>query len=317
MDIVVGLPGRHTRSWDIRIRPVPANANLIDLRQALSSKNPYTCVLAHNLTDLLDSKSLDCPKILMLHLTLDGIILEQHSKTDPTAFRLAASRYVHSTAVHPVAVSTLKGRSWGFAEDIVPLSADPAVYPPFQGGEPVGLRVSNFITRRAQTLLWDFHLRVFENLPIRIIGNNPELSGSWPSPDWHTLKSAFGQHRFFVHTADPRLEDGYNMATLEAMAAGLPVLGNRHPTSPIIHGVSGFLSDDPAELRDFATQLLVNPGLAVKMGNAARQTIWDHFSPEMFCRRISRSIMLAHDAWSNLRFSSGSARRDTNICPTA
>ena len=39
------------------------------------------------------------------------------------------------------------------------------------------------------------------------------------------------------------------MATVEAMAAGMPIIGNRHPDSPVEHGVNGFLSDDPAELK--------------------------------------------------------------------
>jgi glycosyltransferase involved in cell wall biosynthesis len=57
-----------------------------------------------------------------------------------------------------------------------------------------------------------------------------------------------------------------NMATLEAMAAGLPVLGNCHPTSPSRHAVGGFLSNDPEELRAFARRLLRDPDLATQMG---------------------------------------------------
>ena len=89
-----------------------------------------------------------------------------------------------------------------------------------------------------------------------------------PADDWDHLKQIFSQHRFYIHTADPRLEDGCNMATLEAMAAGLPVLGNRHPTSPVEHGVSGWLSDDPVELRAYALRLLDDHDLARRMGVA-------------------------------------------------
>ena len=39
---------------------------------------------------------------------------------------------------------------------------------------------------------------------------------------------------------------GFNLAMLEAMAAELPVIGNRHPSSPIRHGHDGFLADEPA-----------------------------------------------------------------------
>ena len=301
MDIVVGLTGRHTREWDSRIRPIPPKARLVDLRHALNSDSCYGCVVAHNLTDLLDAKSLDIPKLLVLHLTLEGIVREQNSSTDLTAFRAAVSRYIRCTGVHPVAVSPLKGSSWGLTDDIVPLSADPADYPEFRGGDACGLRVSNFISRRAHTLLWDFHLRAFDGLPTKLIGDNPEIPGTQPSPDWATLRNTFHRHRFFIHTAHPQLEDGYNMATLEAMAAGLPVLGNRHPSSPIVHGVSGFLSDDPDQLHAFAVQLLENPKLAIEMGRAGQRTIADHFSPALFRERFSRSISLAQEVWVNSR----------------
>src|SRR5215813_107371 len=152
LDIVVGLPGRHVRGWDTHLRPVPPNGRLVDLREVQHSRRSYACVIAHNLTDLLDAKNINSPKLLMLHVTLDSIFREQNAKTDPEAFRLALNRYLQQTGVHPVAVSRLKGRSWGYTDDIVPPSADPALYPEFEGGKPLGLRVSNFVTRRAQTL---------------------------------------------------------------------------------------------------------------------------------------------------------------------
>lgn len=71
------------------------------------------------------------------------------------------------------------------------------------------------------------------------------MPGVEAAKNWDNLKEMLQLHRFYIHTADPRYEDGVNMATLEAMAAGMPVLGNRHPTSPIEHGKSGFLSDNP------------------------------------------------------------------------
>jgi len=63
------------------------------------------------------------------------------------------------------------------------------------------------------------------------------------------------------------------MAALEAMAAGMPVLGNRHPTSSIEHGKSGFLSDNPYELQKYAMILLDDRDLAVKMGRQAQKIV--------------------------------------------
>ncbi|HUL14879.1 MAG TPA: glycosyltransferase family 4 protein [Terriglobales bacterium] len=282
LDIIVDLPGRHIRGWDESIRPLPPLARLVKLEQVLALRESYDCIITHNLTDLLDVKSLPGPRLLVIHLTLDGMILEQHSRTDPAEFRHAVHRYIESTATHVVAVSKLKGSSWGFPDHIVPLSVDPSDYIPWQGELASGLRISNFILRRPQTLLWDFHQAAFSDLPVTLVGRNPELPAVQPSRDWSELKQILQRHRFFIHTAHPLLEDGYNTATLEAMAAGLPILGNRHPTSPIEHGVSGFLSDDPAELRSFALRLLEDRPLAQRMGQAAQATVRARFSPASF-----------------------------------
>lgn len=91
------------------------------------------------------------------------------------------------------------------------------------------------------------------------------------------------------------------MATLEAMAAGLPVLGNVHATSPVEHGVSGFLSDDPLELRGYAQRLLADRSLAATMGEAARKTVATRFSVAQFRENFSRSIETARQKWFNSR----------------
>jgi len=77
---------------------------------------------------------------------------------------------------------------------------------------------------------------------------------------------------------------------VEAMAAGMPILGNKHPGSPVEHGVSGFLSDDPNELGEFARMLLENRRLAVTMGQQARKTAIERFSTANFRQAFLRSI---------------------------
>ncbi len=116
---------------------------------------------------------------------------------------------------------------------------------------------------------------------------------------WDHLKKMLQTHRFYIHTADPRLEDGYNMASIEAMAAGMPVLGNRHPSSPVEHAVSGFLSDDPDELRKYARMLLDDRDLAVRMGAEARKVVSEHFSAAKFKESFLQSIETARCKWQN------------------
>jgi Glycosyl transferases group 1 len=294
LDIVVGLPGRHTRVWDTAMRPLPANSRTITLSQALTERPHYDCIIAHNLTDLFDTRMVPAPRIFVVHLTLEGMALEQHAQTRLSEYRATSAAYVEYLGAHVVAVSKLKADSWGVrGAQIVPLSVDLADYPPWIGDLPRGLRISNFLTRRARTLLLNFHNEAFSDLPITIVGHNPELPGATPSADWADLKGAVRRHRFYIHTADPRLEDGYNMATLEAMAAGLPVVGNRHPTSPIVHGVNGFLSDTPEDLKRFAQRLSTDRHLAGEMGRAAQHTVSQRFSPAGFRGAMVEAIAAA------------------------
>ena len=299
LDIIIGLKGRYKAGWDERMRPVPANARLITLSEALQSERTYYCIITHNTTDLLDIRDRPEPRLVVLHSTLEGRVEEEHSAIAPEQMKRILHKYLELTNCHAVATSVTKGESWGLAEDIVTFGLDVDAYAPYSGKEACGLRICNFIESRKKILLWDLHEKAFGGLPVRLVGHNPGMPGVTASESWDDLKRTLRRHRFYIHTADPRFEAGYNMATVEAMAAGLPVLGNRHPTSPVKHGVSGFLSDSPDELRKYAVMLLEDRGLAVLMGQKARKTAIECFSINMFKESFLRSIETARRKWQD------------------
>jgi glycosyltransferase involved in cell wall biosynthesis len=170
-------------------------------------------------------------------------------------------------------------------------------YYPHTGELACGLRICNFIESRRKILIWDFYEKAFAGLPVRLVGHNPGMPGVTAAENWEQLKKFLQSHRFYIHTADPRYEEGFNMSVAEAMAAGLPVLGNKHPTSPIKHGVNGFLSDNPDELRKFATMLLEDDKLATRMGKEARKTAIEQFSITNFSEAFLQSIETARSKW--------------------
>jgi hypothetical protein len=299
MDIVIGLRGRQKTDWDEAMRPLPPKARTIRQNDLHHVSGQYRCIIAHNLTDLLDVKSLSGPRLLVLHETLDGAILEQGTTVPAGDLRRAVAQFTKITKTHVVAVSKLKGTSWGFFDDIAPAYAALEDYPVWQGDIASGLRIANHILRRPRILMWEFHEKAFGSLPVKLVGHNPEMNGVKAAANWTDLKDILSQHRFYIHTADPQFEDGYNMATLEAMAAGLPVLGNQHPTSPIVNGVSGFLSDDPMELRNHAIRLLADRELAARMGAAAREAVREHFPPSRFAESFGRSLVAARNKWDS------------------
>ena len=86
LDIIDGLPGRYTPAWDARIRPLPANARLLSLADALEERLAYRCIIAHSMTDLLDIKTLSAPRLLVLHNTLEGRIQGNASPPLPSRY---------------------------------------------------------------------------------------------------------------------------------------------------------------------------------------------------------------------------------------
>jgi len=299
-DVVIQLRGRRVSGWDAAMRPAPNEARFVKLDQALENHRlrPYGCIITHNLTDLLDTKSFHAPRLFVIHSTLDHLLIEQNSRTPRDAILSTTSRYLAFLRAYPIAVSALKARSWQIDAKVVAFCADPRDYLLPTHETAAGLRITNDICRKRRTLAWDFHQATFAHLPVTLVGRNEEMPGVYPARDWNHLKGMLSRHRFFIHTADLQLEDGYNMAMLEAMAAGLPVLGNCHPTSPIEHGKSGFLSNDPAELRRYAERLLADRQLAARMGAEAKRIVTEKFPPEKFKAGMLVAIAEAQRRWT-------------------
>jgi hypothetical protein len=298
LDIIVGLEGRNQPTWDERMRPVPPNSRFITLSEALKSTTNYYCIITHNMIDLLDVKLRPEPRINVIHLPIEARLMEEKSKIEPEKIRETLHEYLELIGGHAVAVTMSKGKSWGFTEDIVNVSSNPEDYLSYSGQLACGLRIANCIEIRKECLLWDFHEIAFGTIPVRIVGHNPGMAGVESSKNWDNLKDMLQSHRFYIHTADPKYEDGFNMATLEAMAAGMPILGNRHPTSPIEHGKSGFLSDDPNEMQKYARMLLDDRDLAVTMGRQAQKVVLERFSTTRFKDAFLKSIEIARKKWA-------------------
>lgn len=289
-DIAVGLSGRSHAGWDERMRPVPRNARVIDIKDALLQTEPYRAVIGHSVTDLLEVKRLEIPKLLIIHTTIEGRLAEAPGNVSAKRLSDETKKYLKLIRGHVVAVSRLKQRSWNLKGDLLGFSVNIDDYPPATQEKAQGLRISNHFNKRRTILMADFHDAAFAGLPIEFVGENDDMPGVTAAKDWADLKRRLAESRFYIHTADPRLEDGYNMATVEAMASGLPVLGNRHPSSVVEQGVTGFTSDDPAELRAHAEQLLQDHALALKMGKAAREQAADIFSRERFCDGMMKAL---------------------------
>ncbi|HTV25876.1 MAG TPA: hypothetical protein VMG12_44570 [Polyangiaceae bacterium] len=281
LDIIDGLPGRVTARWDERSRPVPKNARLLRLDEALASPR-YDVAIAHNITDLLALRTLTLPKILLLHVNLEARVLEEPGAPDAAAMRRQIGEYLSAIRATPVAVSRAKAESWGQACAVIRPCADPAEYRGFEGSRPVALRVANQVMQRPARFAWPAHVAITRGQPIELVGHNPELSGVTPAGSWDELRARYREHRAYVHTAGAGLDDGYNLGVVEAMMTGMPVVSLNGSESPVVDGDSGYISDDVSYLNARLGALIADRELALELGRNARRRALELFDVGAF-----------------------------------
>ena len=111
-------------------------------------------------------------------------------------------------------------------------------------------------------------------------GENVEITGEVPGD---VLARQFAESDFLLHPSRAELLSG---AVVQALAAGLPVLGGPALEGVVDDGRDGWLvaDSDPTAfvqgLRDRAQTLVADGGLRRKMGDAARATAQERFSWE-------------------------------------
>ena len=103
---------------------------------------------------------------------------------------------------------------------------------------------------------------------------NPDISGSQISNDFEDLLTQYRKNRVYINSTVDNYEDGYNMAMLEAMSTGMPVVTCSNKSTPIIDGVNGFCSDDISYLNLCIDLLIKDQNLAKRLGYNAQQQLY-------------------------------------------
>jgi hypothetical protein len=292
MDVIDGLPGRVAARWDERARPLPAQARLIRLEDALRTPR-YDMAIAHNLTDLLALRAVDLPKILVLHVNLEARVREEPGPHDLALMRRQVTEYLSGIGAIAVAVSEAKAKSWGQRCPVIRPCADPEEYGGFEGSSPVALRVANQVLERQERFAWNAHLAITQGHAARLVGHNPTLESVQPAGSWEALRALYREHRAYVHTAGAGLDDGYNLGVVEAMVTGMPVVSLALTASPVVDGYSGYVSDDVAYLNARLGALLADRDLALELGGRARSSAIELFSVSRFVLGWQAAIELA------------------------
>ena len=293
LTIVERQKGGYSR-WMTEFRPCPRGSRIVGevIAKEELARGAFDMVIAHDPTDLLLTKESPVPQVLVLHnriatmLALGG---NKVSKEDYLEWFSGVTGMVPDLEI--IAISSSKAKDWGLdGIRVIEPGVDPAQWGPYEGKNRVILRVGNFLKERDLMMGGSIGEQAIGSLPSLTVGLNPAIPGASPSAGLSDLAASYRQSRVYLHTTVHPWEDGYNLALLEAMASGLPVVALDHPGSPVVSGRSGFLEKTLDGLHQRLGWFLDNPEEARKMGEAAREDVLREFPLERFIGKWSDVI---------------------------
>jgi glycosyltransferase involved in cell wall biosynthesis len=285
--------------WLHSTRPVPKNLDLLPVGSeqtaiARARQDEFDLILCHNVSDLITVTGIRASKIMVFHNLISTEIELARSASLPFIPKkeyISQLRSIIDDQTQIVFISELKradiASENGITGKVILPGIDLTEYENYQGGARRILRVGNFFTGRNIMLGQSIAAAATKDLPVTVLGINPEIPGARLSTSWEDLKEHFRSHRVYLNTTVHPYEDGYNLSMLEAMATGMPVVSLRNPTSPIESGINGFTAKNSDEMKEKLLKLLNDHNLARHLGAQARKTVEARFP-------LSRFI----DAWN-------------------
>ncbi len=283
----------HLRRWDKNMRPIPDNFTLISMAKAHKKleEGAIDCIIAHNVKDLITVQKYSLPKIIVFHNCLTTEIKLSKDKINRTEYLKKIEPLLDGTT--KVFISDLKKTDWKMEGNIILPGLDILEYGGYTGNDKNILRVGNLFKERDLMMGYSLGEKIAENHSLVTIGMNPDIPGSRMSNGFEDLLAQFRTNRIYLNTTVEGNEDGYNMAMLEAMAIGMPVVTSHNNTSPILDGENGFCSDDPNYLKNCIELLMKDSVLAKRLGENARQTVAQKFPIKKFIKSWADAVELS------------------------
>lgn len=271
-DITVCSPFSFERQWRESYRPKPRWENA-------PKPSEYDLVVSMGLPDINHLVRFDVPTLL--------VMLNMRETDAPNAPNLGFEMDQRAFERTRIAyISQKKRDSWvqaGFPHGPIVVSGlNPSWYGGYTGEIGRVLRVGNQMQARSEMQGWEWANEATEGLVEKVVGENPGVSEAAGS--WEELKSHYRENRVYLNSLSDELEDGYNLGMIEAMLTGMPVVTRCNSSSPITHGVDGFVAESPSDARLYLKQLLSDRPLAQRMGAHAQKTAMDTFGIERFTR---------------------------------
>jgi len=290
----VGLyeQGPLARTWQTKFRPVPSNIEFVPEAQwrADLAAARYDVVIAHNESNALDLLRGRVAKILVCHnrktFLREAATVETGDVGEAIERLLARLRQVFEF----VFISESKRADYGLPGRVILPGMDVEEYGGYTGEIQEILRVGNAM--RERNLMFDVDLQesACAGLANRIAGVDPYLPAARPAESFADLLDLYRTRRCLLHVTRQEYEDGYNLAMLEAMACGMPVVALANNTSPLTHGRDGLVGDSAETLRAHLQTLLDDWELARTIGAGGRETVARRFPIGAFVEKWRAAI---------------------------
>jgi glycosyltransferase involved in cell wall biosynthesis/SAM-dependent methyltransferase len=295
MDVGVYEHGHLARPWQTHFRAVPPGLTLRAEAEwrAQAAAGAYDVIITQNEMNAIDLLRAPAQKLLIQHnrrsFLNTTVTIPQGDAREAYAQLLERLQQAYTF----IYISESKRADCGIPGLVIPPGIDLDEYHGYTGEVARVLRVGNTLQER--NLMFDvpFQERVCVGLPNQVLGENPGMPGSAPAADHAALMQHYRSLRCMLHVTREAYEDGYNLAMLEAMATGMPIVSLGNTTSPITDGVDGFVSYDAAVLRERLETLLADRDLAQAIGARGRQTVAEKFPLDAFTTRWRDAIFNA------------------------
>jgi hypothetical protein len=147
----------------------------------------------------------------------------------------------------------------------------------YSGHRPSGAVVVNNLASRGRRLGLDVYRSAAGRVPLSLYGMNSLAIGGEGEIANAQLPEVIASHRFFFN---PIRYTSLGLAIIEAMMVGLPIVGlaTTELVTVIRDGENGYIDTDLDRLVDRMHELIADPGLARRLGEAARATACERFA---------------------------------------
>tara|TARA_Y100000310_G_scaffold331632_1_gene405542 strand:+ start:8644 stop:9657 length:1014 start_codon:yes stop_codon:yes gene_type:complete len=286
-DQTLHVAGRE--AWDRTQRPLPARSIEISRNEAREWKDGYDLIICLAPFDVQATLGWGRP-MLFIQLNMIGtdMMIEDPDELKEATHYLTKvfNEMPHLSAAF---ISEKKKANWPGMEQwpVVKSGIDPGDFEgSWDGCKKAVLTVGNMLAERDRMQGWAYQYTTMTQLPEAgwtVMGMNPTLADmklgtARKSKSWSDMLLAYGEHRCLLVTLQDQHEDGYNLAMLEAMMMGCPIVTMPNSTSPIEGGSNGLVGATSWELAEHIQSLMEDWELALHLGDKGTATVLDNFS---------------------------------------